>query len=185
MDKNEKRRPSMSAWRCAPSRDAQADDRVQILKKNSGDVPVAIDTTGWLRHGVALRYEAEPHGAIRPTTVLVGREARVEDVFKHRDLVDRARRYNEEVDGLHELWRRVGTLLREQPQPHSDGAELSVSHRALSKFEELLATRRKARMGNGFATPEVLATEIRFLEQLRLEHEMAVSRAERAMRLLK
>jgi len=181
MNKNEKRQQLVSARRCAPSRDAQADGRVQILKKSSGDVPVAIDTTGWLRHGVALRYEAEPHGAIRPTTVLVGHEARVEDVFKNRDLVDRARRYNEEVAGLHELWRRVGTLLREPP--HSEGAELSVSHRALSKFEELLATRRTARMGNGFATPEVLATEVRFLEQLRLEHEMAVSRAERAMQL--
>jgi hypothetical protein len=156
------------------------DERIRVMRELAGDVPVAIDRTGWLRYGIALQYVSESNGMIRPTAVVIGAEARMEDIIKYRDIVIRVSRYNEAIEEIRILWQRIGALL-EGDQIRGDA--LQSAQRALVKFDELVASRRADRMGNGFASPEVLGSECRFLERLHEEHVMAVARAERVRRL--
>jgi len=145
-------------------------------------IPVTIDTTGWLRHGVALRYRPGLHGVLYPTDVLVGRDAGVADVLEHRDLVDCCALYNRELGMARELWQRLDALVQHPRGPDRLPFLLKVLCVAVDDFDRLVVERQLARMGNGFATREVLAREVAFFAEFRVSYEPIVAGAEQVGR---
>jgi hypothetical protein len=143
-------------------------------------VRVTIDETGWVKHGVVLRYQRGPHGTIQPEGVLVGPEALVEDVLEHEDLVERSARYNEALKCVRQLQKRLDALI-ERGLTLPPGSATMASFKALLWLDSVIATRQSGRMGYGFVSPEILQNEIAFFEKLHAEHEPVVLLAERSL----
>lgn len=127
-------------------------------------VQVAIDQTGWLRSEVELVFMKNPDGTLRPIKVLVGREARDEDVL---GVVARFAEYNGELVRLRELGKRLGELVQREPTILLPGSPIAYAHGALSpaRLEALIAKRRSSCMGHGVIRLAWLVREIEFFRR--------------------
>jgi len=153
-------------------------ERVHELSQRLG-IPVAIDDTGALRDGIELHYVPGPGQTIQPTMARVGRDAIVDDILAHGDVIGRATRYNGALGKLRSLWDRLIALIKRTPQPLKPGSAVWRSYQELRKLDDLIALRQSARMGHGVVSPEILDREIEFLEGYRAHHEAIVANAER------
>jgi hypothetical protein len=124
-------------------------------------VPVTIDETGWLSHGVALCYQRGPHGTIQPRGVLVGASCLVQDVLAHARIVAHSQDYNDALEDVRAL--RDG--LRAMSAGLQPGAQAYALHQELLEFDETVAKRQAARMGNGLVSPAILESEIAYFRR--------------------
>jgi len=152
--------------------------RLQELRQRLG-VPVAIDETGALRDGIELHYVPGPKGIIQPTTVRVGRDAIIDDILAHGDVIGRVTRYNGALGKLRNLWDRLVALLKRAPQPLKPGTPVWRSYQELRKLDDLIALRQSARMGHGAVSPEILDREIEFFQGYYAHHEAIVADGEK------
>lgn len=122
-------------------------------------VPVTIDESGWLCHGVVLRYQRGPHGTIQPRAVLVGASCLVQDVLAHARIVALSDDYNAALQNVRELLERLRAMIAGL-QPDSEAYAL---HQELSTLDDTVAARQSARMGNGLVSRPILESEIAHL----------------------
>lgn len=135
-------------------------------------VPVTIDESGWLCHGVALRYQRGPHGTIQPRSVLVGARCLVQDVLTQGRIVALSQEYNDALQDVRELLRRLRPMLTGL-QP---GSEAYALHQELSKLDDTIAARQSARMGNGLVSPAILQSEVAYFRNY-YAHAVGIVRA--------
>jgi len=133
-------------------------ERAHELSERLG-VPVTIDESGWLCHGVALRYQRGPHVTIQPRALLVGASCLVQDVLANARIITLSHDYNNALQGLHGMVARLLPVIGGLPQD----SEAYVLHQELSKLDDMVAGRQAARMGNGLVSPAILESEVAYL----------------------
>jgi hypothetical protein len=133
-------------------------ERAHELSERLG-VPVTIDESGWLCHGVALRYQRGPHVTIQPRALLVGASCLVQDVLANARIVTLSHDYNNALQGLHGLTARLLPVISGLPRD----SEACVLHQELSKLDDMVAGRQATRMGNGLVSPAILESEVAYL----------------------
>lgn len=143
-------------------------------------IPVAIDPTGFLRHGIVLRYASGTLRTLRPINVLIGYHARAEDISANHDIVEKSTLYNEELAKIRELTQRLHHLFQSVKHPDLLPCLLRRALSDFEQFDEVLTERQLSGMGNGYACPEALAREIAFLKDFRQKREALITAAEKA-----
>lgn len=163
----------------APAADARvrvSADRTEELARRLG-VPVEIDDSGRLSTGVELHYERAPNGDIRPTRIVAGTSALVDDVLAHAAVIPRITRYNGALGKLRRLWDRLVVLFEGRARVPRSGAAWE-SYQELTKLDDLIALRESAKLRAGVVDAASLDDEIAFLEDMRAKHERVVTEAE-------
>jgi hypothetical protein len=143
-------------------------------------VAVELDTAGWLRDGIELRYTLGPGRSLQLLAVRVARTATVDELIAHGGVVERCARYNRALGALRALRDQLDARVRREHAPVDPDAAVLRAHKELSRLDDTIAQRQATRMGHGTVTLEVLGFEIEFLERYHVHLAAPVARAETA-----
>jgi len=143
------------------------------------EVAVEIDTTGWLRDGLELRYVLGPNRTIRPTMVRVACNANIDELLAQGSVVMRCARYNNTLGELHSLRNRLSALvLRGQPSLEP-GSDVWRAFQELSRLGDVISRRQSDRMGNNVVNLKTLDLEVAFFESYHTKLAAIITTAEK------
>jgi hypothetical protein len=140
-------------------------------------IAVELDSAGWLRDGIELRYTLGPGQSLQLAAVRVARTATVDELLAQGGVVERCARYNRAIGALHALRDRVDAVIgrgHASLDPDAPGAAVVRAHQELARLDDTIARRRAVRMGHGVTTLETLGFEIEFFERY-LSHLAALA----------
>ena len=126
-------------------------------------MPVIIDETGWLHHGVELRFARNSDGTIHPRGVRVGPDATVDDVLAHGNVFDRSTRYNRVIGSLRRLREQLDALIQRRAVPVDADSVIWPARQALRNLDEMIVLRQSMSMGHGTVRVATLDREIEYL----------------------
>jgi hypothetical protein len=128
-------------------------------------VPVTIDDTGWLSHGVELRFARNSDGTIQPRDVRVGPDALVEDIIEYGDVFGRSTRYNRAIGRLRRLRELLNDLIRRCEILVEVDSTVWPAHQALLGLDQMIVLRQSLSMGHGIVRVATLDLEIEYLQR--------------------
>jgi hypothetical protein len=151
---------------------------VEHLRHHLG-LPIELDTSGWLRREIRVRFVLGPERQLYATAVSVGSDVRLHEALAHGDIAARAMRYNQVIDLLRGLRARFDAVA----PALEPGSSLSSAHRALQTLEDTVAQRQFTRMGSNTVDVRTLAFEVGFFEGYLQYLERMTARAEELARM--
>jgi hypothetical protein len=133
---------------------------VEHLRHHLG-LPIELDTSGWLRRDIQVRFVLGPERQLYASAVSVGSDVRLHEALAHGNIAARAMRYNQVLDLLRGVRTRFEAVAPNALEP---GSALSSAHRALQTLEATIAQRQFARMGSNAVDVRTLEFEVGFFE---------------------
>ena len=150
-------------------------EHLEELSRRLG-IPVVFDEIGWLRDGIELHVERCPNG-LKLIAVIISREATVKVLLAH-DLSDLCERYDAMLRKLRALPARLQAIVTREQEPHKPGSMVWLSYETMLTVDTMIARRESACMGQGIATPSILAREIEHYEREWTHHSNVADAAE-------